>query len=158
MYTAAWELVEANQPWQALLGAPAGRPGRERNLVWSWFTHGESTVARTETEHAEFARSMVADLHATAARYPDDPELAAMITDLRRESGWFAELWDSYDIARHLSERKTIDSPTIGPITLDCDVLTAPDSDLRIVVYTAAPGSEEAGKLDLLRALGLQEI
>jgi transcriptional regulator with XRE-family HTH domain len=158
VYTAAWELVKANRPWQALLGPPAGRSSRERNLVWSWFTHGESNVARTETEYAEFARSMVADLHATAARYPDDPELAAMIADLRRESGWFAELWESYGIAQHLSERKTIDSPAVGPITLDCDVLTAPDSDLRIVVYTAPPGSEEASKLDLLRVLGLQEI
>jgi hypothetical protein len=101
---------------------------------------------------------MVADLHATAARYPDDTELTAMVADLRRESTWFAELWDSYGVARHLSERKTVDSPTVGRITLDCDVLTALDSDLRIVVYTAPPGSADAGKLDLLRVVGLQEL
>jgi hypothetical protein len=37
-------------------------------------------------------------------------------------------------------------------------VLTAPGSDLRIVVYTVVPGSEDASKLDLLRVAGLQPV
>ncbi len=43
-------------------------------------------------------------------------------------------------------------------VTVDCDVLTAPDSDLRLVIYTARPGSDDAGKLDLLRVAGLQAL
>jgi hypothetical protein len=46
----------------------------------------------------------------------------------------------------------------VGPIEIDCDVLSVPGSDLRIVVYTAVPGSEDAAKLDLLRVTGLQEF
>ena len=46
----------------------------------------------------------------------------------------------------------------MGPVTVDCDILTAPDSDLRLVIYTARPGSEDAGKLDLLRVAGLQAV
>lgn len=158
VFTAAWELIEANSRWQALLGQQTERSGRERNLVWTWFNHKESRVVRDEAEYRAFARSMVADLHATAARYPDDPELASMIADLRRDSPWFAELWHSYAVAPHLSARKTINSPVVGALTLDCDVLTAPDTDIRIVVYTAPPGSEEASKLDLLGVTGLQAI
>jgi hypothetical protein len=41
-------------------------------------------------------------------------------------------------------------------VTLDCDVLTAQDSDLRLVVYSAAPGSPDANALALLGAVGLQ--
>ncbi|MGW4715793.1 hypothetical protein [Nocardia sp. NPDC004260] len=41
--------------------------------------------------------------------------------------------------------------PQLGDITLDCDVLVVPGADLRMVTYTAAGGSEDAGKLDLLR-------
>lgn len=37
-------------------------------------------------------------------------------------------------------------------------MLSVPGSDLRIVVYTAVPGSEDAAKLDLLRVTGLQEF
>ena len=46
----------------------------------------------------------------------------------------------------------------VGPITVDCDVLTVPDGDLRIVVYTAVPGSEDAAKLDLLRVAGVERF
>ena len=52
--------------------------------------------------------------------------------------------------------RKTIDSPAVGLVTLDCDVLVTLDSDLRIIVYSARPNSEDAGKLDLLRVTGPQ--
>ncbi|GAA3443070.1 hypothetical protein [Planomonospora venezuelensis] len=52
---------------------------------------------------------------------------------------------------RHTTGRKTIRHPEIGDILLDCDVLIVPGADLRMVTYTAAAGSEDAGKLDLLR-------
>lgn len=57
-----------------------------------------------------------------------------------------------------MSERKTIAHPEVGLITLDCDVLTAAGSDLRIVVYTARPGTSDADSLELLRVLGTQTL
>lgn len=158
VFTASWELVTANPLWQALFGEPERPPGRERNLVWRLFVHERSSVARSDEEYARFAATMVADLRDAAARYTEDRDLRAMIAELRTRSTWFAELWDTYAVARQVSDRKTILSPTVGPVTVDCDVLTAPDTDLRIVVYTARPGSEDAGKLDLLRVAGLQPI
>jgi MmyB-like transcription regulator ligand binding domain len=59
-------------------------------------------------------------------------------------------------VANRQSERKTVDSPVVGPITCDCDVLSAADSNLRLVVYTAPHGSTDAEKLDLLRVVGVQ--
>jgi transcriptional regulator with XRE-family HTH domain len=158
VYTASWEQVAANPLWQALFGETERPAGRERNLIWRFFLHEGSSVARSVEEYQRFAASMVSDLHDAAAHYGDDPELAAMIADLRARSDWFTQLWDGYTVGRHLSDRKTILSPTVGPVTVDCDILTAPDCDLRIVVYTARPGSEDAGKLDLLRVTGLQAL
>jgi hypothetical protein len=43
------------------------------------------------------------------------------------------------------------------PLDLDCDTLTTDRGDLRVVVYTAAPGSEAATKLQLLSVLGAQQ-
>jgi hypothetical protein len=51
-----------------------------------------------------------------------------------------------------------VNHPELGAIALDCDVLTVPGSDLRIVVYTAAPGSDAAEKLRLLSVVGLQSM
>jgi transcriptional regulator with XRE-family HTH domain len=158
VYTAAWEQVLANPLWQALFGERCRPEGREANLIWRFFTGGYSAIARSDAEYAAFAATMVADLHAAAARYSDDRDLAAMIGDLRARSDWFAGLWDGYAVGGQVSDRKTIMSPAVGPVTVDCDILTAPDSDLRLVIYTARPGSEDAGKLDLLAVAGLQAL
>jgi transcriptional regulator with XRE-family HTH domain len=156
VYTASWDVLLANPLWQALFGQRQQPHGREGNLVWRFFGSEQSAIERTPQEVDQFAITMVSDLHDAAARYPDDRELGAMIADLRAVSERFAQLWDSYTVGRQVSERKTIRSPTVGSVTVDCDVLTAPGSDLRIVVYTARPGSEDADKLDLLRVTGIQ--
>jgi transcriptional regulator with XRE-family HTH domain len=158
VYTAGWEQVTANPLWQALFGERDQRTGRDANLIWRFFTDERSSVARSSQEYEQHAATMVSDLHDAAARYCDDRDLAAMISELRVRSDWFARLWDGYTVSRQISDRKTILSPAVGPVTVDCDILTAPDSDLRIVIYTARPGSEDAGKLDLLRVAGLQAM
>lgn len=38
-----------------------------------------------------------------------------------------------------------------NPCASDCDVLTVPGCDVRLVVYTVAAGSADAEKLDVLR-------
>ena len=42
----------------------------------------------------------------------------------------------------------------MGPIVLDCDILTVPGADLRVVTYTAAEGSADMTTLGLLRVTG----
>lgn len=51
---------------------------------------------------------------------------------------------------------RTIDHPHVGTLTLDCDVLTVSGSDLRVVVDTAEPGTEDAERLALVTVLGTQ--
>jgi transcriptional regulator with XRE-family HTH domain len=151
VYTAAWTLISTNAMWRALFGDRPTGGGRECNLVWQRFTDGGPRLVRhTEKDQRSFDAGMVADLRLVATRYRDDPELHAMVADLRRTNATFAELWHGAEVGYFHAERKTIDNRHVGPITLDCDVLTAPGTDLRIVAYTAVPGSEDAGKLELL--------
>jgi MmyB-like transcription regulator ligand binding domain len=46
----------------------------------------------------------------------------------------------------------------VGRITLDCDTLFVAGDDLRITVYTAEPGSEDAERLALAILLGTQAL
>jgi transcriptional regulator with XRE-family HTH domain len=150
VFTAAWDFVLGNALWHALFGKEFAGTGRDANLVWRAFVGQSLPLLRSPQEAEAFAREMVSDLHAAKSRYPHDPLLVRLIDDLRRESAVFEQLWGTWHVADRRSERKVVDSPTVGPVTFDCDVLSA-DSDFRLVVYTATPGSADADKLDTLR-------
>lgn len=155
VFTAAWDLLAANALWDALFGDHTLHTGRERNLAWRHFTDLPSSVRHDAgTDH--YARALVTDLRAAAGRYPKDAALAQLVADLRTTSTRFAAVWDSAPAEAHVAETKTVLSPAAGPVRVDCDVLTAPDADLRLVVYTARPGSPDETALALLRVSGLE--
>lgn len=158
VYDASWTLLVANPPYAALMGDPSGRRAEENNAVWRQFLGSGSRIRLTPEERLGLQTALVADLRSAVARYPDDPRLRRLITGLRARSDRFAELWDSGVVGRHEAARKTIDHPHVGTLTLDCDVLTVAGSDLRIMVYTAAPGTEDAERLALLTVLGTQSL
>ena len=155
---AAWNLIAWNRLWAALLGDPSSAPGRDRNIPWRHFRGAPNRVEHEPEELASFEASMVADLRSATGRYPDDTGLRKLIADLCSASARFAELWDTGAVGTHESARKTIRHPDVGPVTVDCDVLTVHGSDLRIVAYTAPPGSEAAEKLKLLGVIGTQAL
>jgi hypothetical protein len=159
VYDAAWTLLLANPPYAALLGDPSGWCGNERNGVWRNFVIPEaSRVRQSSRARAEFEAAIVADLRAAAARYPADRQLRQLVAELRVSSPRFAGLWDSGAVGRHEAARKTIDHPAAGQLTLDCDVLSVAGSDLRVMIYTAEPGSADAERLALITVLGTQSL
>ena len=46
----------------------------------------------------------------------------------------------------------------MGTITVDCDQLEVTGSDLRVVVWTAAPGTPDAAAMALLGAVDRQPV
>ena len=158
VYDAAWTLLLANPPFAALMGDPSGWRGHQRNSVWRNFLGSPGLVRQTPEARRALEAALVGDLRATAARYPADQRLRRLVADLRANSDRFAELWDSGAVGRHEASRKTIDHPQAGPVTLDCDVLTVRGSDLRIMIYTAEPGTEDADRLALITVLGTQAL
>jgi transcriptional regulator with XRE-family HTH domain len=158
VHDAAWNLLVANRPWAALMGDPSGWRGFDRNIVWRHFLRSGGRVAQPPEDKAAFQTAMVADLRTATGRYPADARLARMIAELRAGSERFAQLWDSGVVGSHEAARKTIVHPQVGPLTLDCDVLSVAGSDLRIVAYTAEPGTEDADRLALLAVVGTQAL
>lgn len=160
VYDASWTLVLANAPYDALMGETTSWRGLARNAVWRNVTGLPTRVAHTPREQAEHEARLVADLRLTASRYPADRTLRRLIADLAAGSPRFAELWDA-ETPPPLTEpsrHKTIDHPAVGPITLDCDTLLVALDDLRISVYTAEPGTEDAERLALAIVLGTQSL
>lgn len=63
-------------------------------------------------------------------------------------------MWAKGEVTANREVRKTVDHPSVGPVTVDCDVLTDGDTELKIVIMTAAPGSEDETKLQLTTVVG----
>jgi transcriptional regulator with XRE-family HTH domain len=160
VYDAAGDLVVANAPYEALMGASADLRGRERNSVWRNFVGSGSRAVLSPEEREDLRARMVVDLRRASARYPADAGLRQLIADLGAHSPRFAELWaggDGGDPSAP-SRRKTIAHPAVGPITLDCDTLIVADDDLHVLIYTAEPGTADAERLALAIVVGTQEL
>jgi hypothetical protein len=158
VFDASWTLLVANLPYAALMGDPSGWHGRERNAVWRQFLDTPTRARSTPDATRALEAALVADLRQAAARYPTDQQLRQLIRELRANSRRFAELWDTGTVGPHVAARKTIDHPQVGPVTLDCDILSVAGSDLRIMVYTAEPDTQDAERLALLAVLGTQTL
>jgi transcriptional regulator with XRE-family HTH domain len=160
VYDATWTLVIANAPYDALMGQTTSWQGIERNSVWRNLIGPGNRAVHTPEEQAEFEALLVTDLRLTAARYPADPRLKQLTRDLAAQSPRFVELWESGapELHQDFGRRKVIDHPDVGPITLDCDTLIVAADDLRIMIYTAEPETEDAERLSLAIVLGTQAL
>lgn len=157
VYDAMWDLLDLNPPYDVLTGASAWR-GIERNAVWRNLIGPGPAAVHTPAELAEQQQGLVADLRLTAATYPEDRRLQHLVARLHRDSPRFVELWASGDLQPHQDRgrHKVFEHPEIGLIGLDCDTLVVAGEDLRIMVYTAEPGSPDAERLALAVVLGTQ--
>jgi transcriptional regulator with XRE-family HTH domain len=160
VYDATWTLIVANAPYDALMGPTTSWQGIERNSVWRHLVGPGSRAVHTPEQQREFEAGLVADLRLTAARYPHDQRLKQLIREITAQSLRFEKLWESsaptphQDFGRH----KVIDHPDVGHITLDCDTLVVAANNLRIMIYTAEPGTEDAERLSLAIVLGTQSL
>ncbi|GAA3666086.1 helix-turn-helix transcriptional regulator [Microbacterium marinilacus] len=160
VYDGLWDLVIANAPYDALMGATTTWQGLERNALWRNLLGPRGRVVHTEQDRDDLVTGLVADLRLTAARYPGDPRVARLVSRLRAQSPRFVELWGSDELPQRddPTRRKVIEHPDVGPIALDCDTLVVAGDDLRLMVYTAEPGSEDADRLSLAVVLGTQRL
>ena len=155
---ASWQTVVQNRAADALFGDLSAETGRRRNRAWRTFLDVPGMGQLEPQTRSMVERDVVADLHAAVLRLPDDPDIASLVADLRRESPRFAELWETTPARPRGAQRKTLDHPVVGRLTLDCDKLTVNDGELQIVVFTAEPGSADAEALAMAVLVGLQEL
>ncbi|WP_405966483.1 helix-turn-helix transcriptional regulator [Streptomyces sp. NBC_00015] len=160
VFAADWRMIWWNRGWAALLGDPSSTPPELRNFARERFPVGSDAVRIASwpvvvRNGADSDLAIVSDLRRATGRFPDDAGLAELIDTLTVGNPTFARLWASGAVGAHREDRKTIEHPRVGPVDVDCDVLTDGESDLKIVILSALPGSAHATRLRLALAAGL---
>jgi transcriptional regulator with XRE-family HTH domain len=131
--------------WNALathfIGDLSAFAPSDRNMIRWIFRLPATAVPWTDPDAVRFTRSTVADLRASYARYPADPGIRELVTELLGSSPRFAEIWAEHDVETRRPLVKRVDHPLAGLLEFECQVLQIPDTGQRLITYCAAPGS-----------------
>lgn len=148
VFAADWQMLWWNAGWAALLGDPSLAPPGLRNFALERFPVGPAPVRIAlwpvlvrDSHTSDLA--VVSDLRRAAGRFPHDARLAELIRLLIDGNETFARLWANGTVAAHREDRKRVEHPVAGAVEVDCDVLTDGDSELKIVILSAAPGGPD---------------
>jgi transcriptional regulator with XRE-family HTH domain len=153
------EVLVQNDAARALLGDASGLTGRDRSGIYRWFAHPEQERRRyPEEDHARQSRALVASLRAAHGVLGARSRAGDIAKELAERSAEFAALWSIHEVARRFEQHKVMIHPELGAIEVDCQALFTEDESQALIVLTAAPGSEAASKLELLRVIGTQVV
>ena len=143
----------------ALFGDETRFTGLSRAVAYRWFTDPTERSRVPPEDWGLHSRSYTASVRKALTRNGEDPETAELVARLRAESPEFAELWEHHDVEHELvEESKRFLHPEVGELRVDCQILVAENHSQVLLVFTAAPGSEDQDKLRLLSVLGAQQL
>ncbi|TGA90137.1 helix-turn-helix transcriptional regulator [Streptomyces sp. MZ04] len=135
-----------------LIGGLADPARRDRNNARFLFLDPASRLVHPEWE--DRAAEAVGQLRVAAGRYPQDTELAALITELTTASAEFRRIWDSGEVVMCAAGRKRLRHPAAGLLTLNFETLHVPaapgETGLVVHVFSADEDSAEASALAAL--------
>ncbi|MGQ7296164.1 helix-turn-helix transcriptional regulator [Quadrisphaera sp. KR29] len=137
----------------ALTGDASQRSGPARSLGYRWFTDPGTRALYAADDHEHLSRLFASGLRELVALRGRGSRAAALADDLLRRSPEFAALWQAHEVGVRPRETKRFVHPEVGLLELSCQTLLDPDQGHRLLVYTAAPGSESHERLQLLEVL-----
>lgn len=137
----------------ALAGDASLRTGPDRCLGYRWFTDPAAQDPYPTEERDRLSRVYAAGLRELVTlRGPESR--AARFAAMLQQVEDFRQVWDLQEVGVRPPEVKRFRHPEVGLLELSCQTLLDPDQSHRLLVYTAAPGSESSEKLQLLAVIG----
>ena len=147
-----------NRMARALLGDETGHTGLARSAFYRWFTDPGARSRYPERDHAHQSRLQAAGLRAAVTAGGSDARATEIVRRLLHVSPEFAEVWEQHEVSRRFDDHKTLVHPELGEIEVDCQALFTENQAQTLLVLTAAPGTADAEKLQLLSVIGEQQF
>ncbi|MEV7328937.1 helix-turn-helix transcriptional regulator [Micromonospora sp. NPDC093244] len=138
---AAYHVLAWNHLATQFVGDLAAVPDADRNMIRWTFRQPMTSGHWNDAEVRRFVSSTVADLRAAYGRFPDDPAIRELVTELLGTSPWFARLWAEHDVEERRPVVKRVSHPELGPLEFECRVLLVPETEQRLIVYVPEPDS-----------------
>jgi transcriptional regulator with XRE-family HTH domain len=130
-----WDVLAANPAARELFADWQTPRTQERNLVRWMFTTDQAREVYLEWEPE--ARALLGRFRLAAARYPDDPDVRALIAELQRDSEHVRDWWPRHDVTAMGSGSKKLRHPRSGPAEYSHVVLQVADHpDQTLVTYS----------------------
>jgi MmyB-like transcription regulator ligand binding domain len=83
----------------------------DRNMIRWTFLRAPQEVVWSDADFVRFTRSTVADLRAAYARYPGEPGIDSLVTEMLALSPRFAEMWAEHEVEVRGPMLKHVDHP-----------------------------------------------
>jgi transcriptional regulator with XRE-family HTH domain len=136
---AAYNILAWNQLATCFIGNLAGHT--DRNMIRWTFSRSAADTIWGDEDFLRFTQSTVADLRANYARYPGDPQIQHLVTEMLALSPQFAEMWAAHQVEVRGPMLKRVHHPQAGPLEFECQILHIAETGQRLIAYCAAPGS-----------------
>ncbi len=134
------DILAWNRPACGLFTDFARLPVRERNIARLHFLHDDFAARYPDREAV--VRHAVGQLRLAAGRFPQDAELRQLVEEISARHADFRRHWAEHVVHVKAHGTKRINHPVAGALTLSYEVTHFPqDEDLKLTVFTAAPGS-----------------
>ncbi|MCM0675294.1 helix-turn-helix transcriptional regulator [Micromonospora phytophila] len=143
------DVLAINQIGRALISDFNALPARQRN--YARFILLDDNARDLHPDWQANAAETVATLRLDAGRYPDDPDLSALVGELSVKSEDFRRWWADHQVLARTSGTKRYRHPLVGDLTLTYQALKLPeDPDQTLFIYSAAAGTAAHTALRLL--------
>lgn len=143
------DYLAANQLGQALY-APLFE-SREQPPNSARFTFLDPAAQEFFRDWEKAAKDLVATLRSIAGRNPYDRGLTDLVGELSTRSEPFRTWWAAHNVRYHQTGTKRLHHPVVGDLELSYEVMElAADTELRLAIFTAEPGSRFEEALNLL--------
>jgi transcriptional regulator with XRE-family HTH domain len=152
------ETLRQSRMGVALTGDASRRHGPERSVGYRWFTDPATRRPYPPDEQAMLSRLYTSGLRELMTLRGPQSRAAELAGLLLKQSNEFRTLWATHEVGVRPVEVKRFEHPEVGLLELHCQTLLDPEQSHRLLVYTAAPGSESYEKLQLLSVIGAQSL
>jgi len=156
--TALGEPLMQTRLADALFGETAALRGKERSWIYRWFTDVSVRAIYPPEDHPLHSRAFAAELRAALARDATRTRASDLVAELIDRSGEFDAVWRAHEVGVRRNDLKRFTHPTVGDLTLHCQILLDQDQSQSLLVFTATPGTDSHDKLELLAVVGRQRL